>query len=123
MNSIQLGDADLPLEPGQCPIDFKIHKSFTVPLVLFDEKLINHPFPIYLKYNPKLDQDCKSHRERVGNYLKIISSEIFEAMVYVVDPNEAENTEFFKLYNQIAKERSESQAKASKYSFLKCQIF
>ena len=55
MNSTSLGNCDVPLEPGELPIELKIHKSFTVPIVLFDENLINNPFPIYLKYNPKLD--------------------------------------------------------------------
>ena len=91
MNSVSLGNADLPLEQGECPIDFKIHKSFTVPLVLFDENLMNNPFPIYLKYNPKLDSDCKSHKERVGNYLKIVSPEIFEALAFIIDANKDEN--------------------------------
>ena len=107
MDQVPLGDADLALEPGELPQEFKIHKSFTVPVCLFDEKLMNNPFPIYLKYSPKLDQDCKAHRERVGNYLRIISPEIFEALVYVIDVNEAQNEEFVKLYNEILKERAE----------------
>ena len=62
MNTIELNNVDLPLEEGELPVEFKIAKSFTVPSILFDDKLINNPFPVYLKYSPKLDENCKAHR-------------------------------------------------------------